>query len=70
MIENFIGTKNKRNFLEELKRKFHIFIKIKNIFNSFIWLNTFSKRETSIEKKMGNFLSISYLIFRKVTSTF
>ena len=33
MIENFIGTKSGRNFLEGLKRKVGIFIGSKIIFN-------------------------------------
>jgi len=32
-MENFVGTKSQRNFLEELKRKIDIFIRTKNIFN-------------------------------------
>jgi len=32
-MENFLGTKNYRNFLEGLKRKVNIFTGIKNIFN-------------------------------------
>ena len=32
MIENFIGTKSGRKFLEGLKRKVGIFIGTKNIF--------------------------------------
>jgi len=32
-MENFLGTKNWRNFLEGLKWKVDIFIGIKNIFN-------------------------------------
>jgi len=34
MIENFIETKNRRNFLEKLNWKDNIFIEIKIIFNS------------------------------------
>jgi len=33
VIENFIGTKSRRKFLEGLKRKVGIFIGTKNIFN-------------------------------------
>jgi len=32
-MENFLGTKSWRNFLEGLKKKFDIFIGTKNIFN-------------------------------------
>jgi len=35
VIENFKGTKNRRNFLKGLKQKIDIFIRIKNIFNLF-----------------------------------
>jgi len=33
MIENFIGTKSRREILEGLKQKIDIFIGNKNIFN-------------------------------------
>jgi len=32
-MDNFLGTKSQRNFLEGLKRKVDIFIGTKNIFN-------------------------------------
>jgi len=32
-MENFLGTKSHRNFLEGLKQKIDIFIRTKNIFN-------------------------------------
>jgi len=33
VIENFIGTKSQRNFLDGLKRKIDIFMTTKSIFN-------------------------------------
>jgi len=47
-MENFIGTKSWRNFLEGLKQKDDIFIGTKNIFNPYYYYYYFEKAKKHV----------------------